>query len=163
MKWSALRGSVNEAKDAHTINNRRLHICDVLKRTAGVQFFITTVGGYMNPRTREIKYWAGFFVAFSPTLTCHEGFLFNILHDCGLDPIAGGKKDDMTSSLSMLMKDHSNGHIIDFVCKCNQAVLAGHAREVLHPDDEQLPTQMGKEVLQSSKVYRDTCRYSFTY
>ena len=86
-----------------------------LKEIQGVQFVVSTVSGY-STRSGENRFWAGFFVAYTPTEETSGNFLFNVLHDTRLDLVPDHKKK-MTphERLCKLIKDHKNACIK--VCK----------------------------------------------
>lgn len=91
------------------MNNRRLIVEEKLQNCPSVQFFFSAMSGYKNPADGANRFWVGFFVTYVEDDCVAGDFLFNAMHDAGLQVMnEKGKKQTMIDRLALVLKDHDN-------------------------------------------------------
>ena len=99
-------------------------------------------------------------VTFSPTEECGKNFLFNLLHDAGLDPVVRKKKGqqkDPIENLSYIVKDHNNNCVRDFIKQANVFILS-HIRD---EENNFISTAVAENVVDNTTLVDIPCRYVY--
>ena len=97
------------------------------KFSIGIQFFISCITGIRKGKECSISYYVRYCAAYTPISSVGENFLFNVLHDAGLepDPIHIRKEEDkILGQLAICVKDHNNTCIKNVVHSSNLHCLA---------------------------------------
>ena len=110
LKTQHIRAKVGDDEDPRVLNNKRMMVEYRLKQMAGVQFVVSTVSGYNDATNHCNKFWLGFMVAFTPSTDTAGAFLFNAIHDTGLEEVVERSKEKKKriDYLCDIVKDHSN-------------------------------------------------------
>ena len=112
-------------EDPLLLNNKRLLVESKLDALTGVQFYLSTISGY-KAKDGTIRFWAGFFVAFSPSDDTVGKFLFNIIHDTGMVTMPAIGKKPLHEQLGLIVKDHKNACVQVKLFRYSSCVVKAH-------------------------------------
>ena len=107
LKTAVCRAKVRRGEVQLQLNNRRMIVEARLQEISGVQFVLSTMSGYSS--SGENVFWVGFLVAYTPCDGTRGDFVFNAVHDTGLEVIkTKAKNQTLLQQVGQLVKDHNN-------------------------------------------------------